>query len=179
MYKSTSKLVFLLSLVLIALACTSRKSDEADKKQQAEAETTLREAPNFQVTTIKGDTVSLQRSLGENKPMVVYFTASWCPICAKNWPVLSKVYPDYKDQLNFIAIGIDPTDTREVMTKLAKEKGFTFPLTWGHPKIMIDFGVESQATTVGINREGKIVFQKNKTALSEKEYRKLFDQLVS
>jgi len=179
MYKSTSKLVYLLSLILVALACTSRKSDKADKKQQAEAETTLQEAPDFQVTTIKGDTVSLQKSLNANKPMVVYFTASWCPICAKNWPVLSKVYPDYKDQLNFIAIGIDPTDTRAVMIKLAKEKGFTFPLTWGHPKIMIDFGVESQATTVGINREGKIVFQKNKTALSEKEYRKLFDQLVS
>ena len=179
MYKSTSKLIYLLSLILVASACTSRKSDTAAKKQQAEAETTLQEAPDFQVTTIEGDTVSLQKSLNENKPMVVYFTASWCPICAKNWPVLSKVYPDYKGQLNFIAIGIDPTDTREVMTKLAKEKGFTFPLTWGHPQIMIDFGVESQATTVGINREGKIVFQKNKTALSEKEYRNLFDQLVS
>ena len=139
----------------------------------------VKKAPNFEVTTIKGDTVSLQKSLEEKKPMVVYFTASWCPICAKNWPVLSKVYPEYKEKLNFIAIGIDPTDTREVMTKLAKEKGFTFPLTWGHPQIMIDFGVESQATTVGINREGNIVFQKNKTALSEEEYRKLFDQLIS
>ena len=111
--------------------------------------------------------------------MVVYFTASWCPICAKNWPVLSEVYPDYKDKLNLIAIGIDPTDTKEVMTKLAKEENFQFPTTWGHPQIMVDFGVESQATTVGVNRDGKIAFQKNKTALSEQEYRDLFDQLVS
>ncbi|MDZ7682747.1 MAG: TlpA disulfide reductase family protein [Fodinibius sp.] len=117
--------------------------------------------------------------MADSKPLVVYFTASWCPVCAKNWPVLSEVYPDYKDKLNLIAIGIDPTDTREVMTKLAKEENFKFPTTWGHPQIMIDFGVESQATTVGINRNGKIAFQKNKTALSEDEYRKLFDQLVS
>jgi len=171
--------LFFTSLVLISGACSSEKSDTADQTQQAIANTTLGEAPSFQVTTIKGDTVSLKESLEENKPMVVYFTASWCPICAKNWPILSEVYPDYKDKLNLIAIGIDPTDTREVMTKLAKEENFKFPLTWGHPQIMIDFRVESQATTVGINRNGKIVFQKNKVALSEKEYRTLFDQLVN
>lgn len=169
----------LLGLLLMTAACSSKKSDAVDKTQQAEADTTLRAAPSFQVTTIKGDTVSLQQSMAENKPMVVYFTASWCPICAKNWPVLSEVYPDYKDKLNFISIGIDPTDTRKVMTKLAEKENFKFPLTWGHPQIMVDFGVKSQATTVGINHDGKIVFQKNKTALSEQEYRQLFDQLVS
>lgn len=48
----------------------------------------------------------------ENKPLVVYFTASWCPDCAKNWPAISEVYPEYKDKLVFGAIGIDPTDNR-------------------------------------------------------------------
>ncbi|MDR8392935.1 redoxin domain-containing protein [Aliifodinibius sp. S!AR15-10] len=179
MYKSTNILVFSVILSLLAMACSSKKSDSNEQTSSSASETELREAPNFEVTTIEGNTVSLQQSLEENKPMVVYFTASWCPVCAKNWPVLSKVYPDYKDKLNFVAIGIDPTDTRDVMTKLAKEEGFTFPTTWGHPDIMVDFGVESQATTVGINREGNIVFQKNKTALSEEEYRELFDQIVS
>ena len=179
MNKPTIITLLFTSLLLLTAACSSEKSDTADQTQQAEVDTTLREAPNFQVTTIKGDTVSLQESMKANKPMVVYFTASWCPICAKNWPVLSEVYPDYQDKLNFIAIGIDPTDTREVITELAEEKGFTFPTTWGHPQIMVDFGVESQATTVGVNRDGKIAFQKNKTALSEQEYRELFDRLVS
>jgi len=169
----------LLGLLLITVACSSEKSDTADQSQQTDTDSTLREAPNFEVATIEGDSVSLERSMAEDKPMVVYFTASWCPICAKNWPVLSEVYPDYKDELNLIAIGIDPTDTKEVMTKLANKENFQFPTTWGHPQIMVDFGVESQATTVGINRDGKIAFQKNKTALSEQEYRDLFDQLVS
>ena len=139
----------------------------------------MEKAPDFKVTTISGEEVSLQKSLENDKPMVVYFTASWCPICAKNWPALSEVYPEYKDKLNLIAIGIDPTDTKEVMTKLAEEENFTYPTTWGHPDIMVDFGVESQATTVGINRDGYIAFQKNKTALSADEYRSLFDKLVN
>lgn len=177
--KTTTYIILFAALLLFASACSSEKSNSSENPSTESSETEVNKAPNFEVTTIEGNTVSLQQSLENDKPMVVYFTASWCPICAKNWPVLSKVYPDYKDKLNLVAIGIDPTDTREVMTELANEEGFTFPTTWGHPDIMVDFGVESQATTVGIDREGNIVFQKNKTALSEEEYRELFDQLVS
>lgn len=179
MYKKFNILVFLISIFLIANACSSEKSNSTEEQTTSNSETEQKKAPNFEITTIEGDTVSLQKSMEENKPLVVYFTASWCPICAKNWPVLSKLYPEYKDRLNLVAIGIDPTDDEEVMRKLSKEEGFTFPVTRGEPDIMRAFGVQSQATTVGVNTDGRIAFQKNKTALSEEEYRKLFDQLVN
>lgn len=169
----------LLAGLLFLGACASENAESTAEETIDEEQSDLRKAPDFEVETLEGDTVSLQKSMEEEKPLVVYFTASWCPICAKNWPVLSEVYPDYKDELNFVAIGIDPTDTKKVMEDLAAENGFAFPTTWGHPQIMIDFGVESQATTVGVNRDGYIAFQKNKTALSEEEYRELFDQLVN
>ncbi len=171
--KSISILFITFSLFLAA--CNSEQA----RKPTAPTETKLEKAPHFEVTTIEGKTVSLQQSMDENKPTVVYFTASWCPICAKNWPVLTEVYPEYKDRLNLVAIGIDPTDTEEVMRNLSKEKGFTFPITKGHPEIMLDFGVKAQATTVGINRDGEIQFQKNKMALSAEEYRTLFDELLN
>jgi peroxiredoxin len=169
----------LFSALLLLGACSSENSESTENNNVDSEQSELTKAPDFEVETLQGDTVSLQKTMAEDKPLMVYFTASWCPICAKNWPVLSEVYPDFKDQVNFVAIGIDPTDTREVMEDLAEEKDFKFPTTWGHPQIMIDFGVESQATTVGINRDGYIAFQKNKTALSAEEYRNLFDQLVS
>lgn len=172
-------LATLFSALLLLGACTSENSDSTKNNNADNEQTELKKAPDFEVETLDGDIVSLQKTMEEDKPLMVYFTASWCPICAKNWPVLSKVYPDFKDKINFVAIGIDPTDTRVVMVDLAEEKGFKFPTTWGHPQIMVDFGVESQATTVGVNRDGYIAFQKNKTALSEKEYRELFNQLVN
>ncbi|WP_445664552.1 hypothetical protein [Fodinibius sp. AD559] len=46
----------------------------------------------------------------------------------KNWPALSKLYPEYKDRLNLMAIGIDPTDDEEVMRKLSKRKALLFLL---------------------------------------------------
>ena len=64
------------------------------------------------------------------------------------------------------------------MKALAEEKGFTFPVTRGIPQVMLAYGVESQATTVGVNKAGNVVFQKNKMALTADEYRELFDSLV-
>lgn len=179
MIKPTSIPVLIVFLLLFT-ACSSQSSEtsESGEPNTKDSATQLEKAPDFEVTTIEGNKVSLQETLNENKPMVVYFTASWCPICAKNWPALSEVYPEYKDKLNMVAISIDPSDTKEVMKKLDAEENFTYPTTWGHPKIMVEFGVESQATTVGINRDGYIAFQKNKTALTADEYRSLFDQLV-
>jgi peroxiredoxin len=179
MYKPTNILVLLVGFMLFAAACSSERTESSENQSSTQNHSELEKAPDFEVTTIDGETISLEQSMEEDKPMIVYFTASWCPICAKNWPALSKLYPEYKDRLNLVAIGIDPTDDEQVMRELSEEEGFTFPITKGQPDIMMDFGVESQATTVGINRDGTIAFQKNKTALSEKEYRDLFDELLN
>ncbi len=134
--------------------------------------------PDFEVTTIDGETISLSQSLEEGKPVVVYFTASWCPTCARNWPALSEVYPEFKDELTLVAISIDPTDTDQVIRKLSDERGFTFPSTAGKPQIMIDFGVSGQATTVGVDLDGNIAFKKPGQALDADEYRALFSGLL-
>ncbi|MEA1785340.1 TlpA disulfide reductase family protein [Arenibacter sp. GZD96] len=185
MIKPVKVYALVLSVVMVLAACNFKKSDATNaveatpEKVETALKEELKKAPQFEVTTITGAQVSLKQSLAENKPTVVYFTASWCPMCAKNWPAISAAYPEYKDKVNFVAISIDPTDDKEVMTNLAKDKAFQFPVAPGNPKVMLDFGVESQATTVGINKEGDILFQKNKSTLSEEEYRKLFEQLLN
>lgn len=162
--------LFFVSLLSIS-ACTGNSQSQNESAD-------IDKAPDFEVTTIAGKTISLEQSLANNKPVVIYFTASWCPLCAQNWPALSEVYPEYEDRLTLLAIGIDPTDDNETMRALSEEEGFTFPVTRGLPQIMLDYGVESQATTVGVNKDGEIAFRKNKMVLSADEYRELFDELV-
>ena len=163
---------------LILNACSADQPDNPGTEASAQSETGLKQAPDFEVTTIDGEVMSLEKSMDNDKPLVVYFTASWCPTCARNWPALSEVYPEYEDKLDLVAIGIDPTDDEEVMRNLAEKEGFTFPSTKGYPNVMVDFGARSQATTVGVNRDGYIVFMKSNQALSSDEYRELFDELV-
>lgn len=164
----------LLILTVLFLASCAQEGDTNQTQSASDAD----KAPSFEVTTIDGEIISLEQSLAEGKPVVVYFTASWCPTCARNWPAMSEVYPEYKDRLTMVAISIDPTDTEEVIRKLSEERGFTFPSTEGKPQIMIDFGVSGQATTVGVDREGNIAFKKPGQALSADEFRELFAGLL-
>ncbi|MBZ9731354.1 TlpA family protein disulfide reductase [Salegentibacter sp. JZCK2] len=171
--------LFLFSACNFGNSESSEKQEEIVKQVKEDESNNLRKAPQFEVTTIDDQEISLEQSLADNKPMMIYFTASWCPMCAKNWPAISEVYPEYKDRINFVTISIDPTDDKKVMTKLAEEKNLDFPLVKGTPQVMIDFGVDSQATTVGINEKGYVEFQKDKTVLTTEEYRDLFEQLLN
>lgn len=171
-FTSTSK--SLLFLLLFAITSCSQQGES----EPAANEENLNKAPDFEVTTIDGETISLQQSLADGKPLLVYFTASWCPTCARNWPSMSEVYPEFEEKITMVAISIDPTDTEEVMRKLSEERNFLFPSTAGKPQIMIDFGVSGQATTVGVDRDGNIAFKKPGQALSADEYRELITSLI-
>lgn len=192
MFKNIKISILTLMALILFSACnfgnseSSEKQDETSAQEENEVQkveenknTNLKKAPDFEVTTIDNQEISLEKSLAENKPMIIYFTASWCPMCAKNWPAIAEVYPDYEESVNFVAISIDPTDDKEVMTKLAKDKNLDFPLVKGTPQVMIDFGVDSQATTVGVNEDGYVEFQKDKAVLTAEEYRDLFEQLLN
>jgi peroxiredoxin len=173
-------LITTLSATLLFVSCSGENRSSQQQSEVIEAETAeAPAAPDFEVTTLDGETVSLQKSLDNGKPVVVYFTASWCPTCARNWPVLSEVYPEFGDRLTLVAISIDPTDTEEVMRDLAAERNFRFPSTKGHPDIMVDFGVDRQATTVGVNLEGDIAFKRTGEALSADQFRELFTGLLN
>lgn len=165
------KILFLTLPFLILSAFMPSANLETAVKSPAD------KAPDFRVITVDGQEVSLKKSLKEKKPTVIYFTASWCAMCAKNWPALSEVYPEYKDKINFVAISIDPTDDADVMKKLVKERNVTFPVAAGDPKVMVDLGVKAQATTLGIDRKGNIEFKK-KAVMNSKEFRLLFDELL-
>jgi peroxiredoxin len=183
MFKSIKIITLTLMSFLLFSACNfgnSKSSEKQEKTGTQEAKNSnLEKAPQFEVTTIDNQKISLEQSLANNKPIIIYFTASWCPMCAQNWPAIAEVYPEYKDRVNFVAISIDPTDDNEVMTKLAKEKNLNFPLVKRTPQVMLDFGVESQATTVGVNEDGYVEFQKDKSVLTANEYRDLFEQLLN
>lgn len=169
--KTTTALI--ITAFLLASSVQASESDRTNTASDSD------KAPSFSVTTVDGQTISLEQSLEDGKPVVVYFMASWCSVCARNWPAISEAYPEYEEELTFVAISIDPTDTADVIRKLAKDRNFKFPVTAGMPQLMLDFGATTQATTVGINRDGDIVFMKNKENLSADEYRDLFTGLLN
>lgn len=133
-------------------------------------------APDFTITDLEGNEISLSENIENGKPTVLYFMASWCPSCAKNWDSLNAVYPDYKDYVSFVSVSVDPTDTNSVLSELSNERNFMFPTSEGNPELARSFNVYAQTTKVAIDSQGNIVYRHD-GVLSEEQWRELFDQL--
>lgn len=71
MEKPSSIHLFILTLLLIG-ACSNKNNQLPGKILPS-----IVKAPDFEVTTIKGNNISLSSTLKQGKPMAIYFTASW------------------------------------------------------------------------------------------------------
>ncbi len=62
-------------------------------------------APDFTLTSLDGESVTLSDYRGE-KPVVLDFFTTWCPNCRRDMPRLSRFYDQYKDQVEVIGINL-------------------------------------------------------------------------
>lgn len=90
-------------------------------------------APDFSLLdTISGSTLDLQEIKG-TKGTVIMFICNHCPFVIHVNEELVKLANDYQDQgIGFVAISSNdvvnyPQDGPELMTKNAKQQGYTFP----------------------------------------------------
>ena len=113
-------------------------------------------APDFEVTTIQGETVKLSDFHGS--PMVVNFWASWCPPCRAEMPAFQRIFEEYRDSgLVVLAINSIHQDNLVDVKNFSDEFGLMFP-------VLLDFDgsasnlyqVRALPTTFFIGADGKI-----------------------
>lgn len=81
------------------------------------------EAPDFKLESLDGKTVKLSDYKG--KKVIVNFWASWCPSCRDEIPVLNKFFTDFGDDVQILAINIDPIENLSVFVK---ERQILYPV---------------------------------------------------
>lgn len=91
----------LLALVLVLAACSSDQEAQApanSSQGQAQVEEEFdRTSPDFSLTTMEGETMSLADF--EGKKVLIQFWGSWCPICMsglEDFDALSAAEKDYE-----------------------------------------------------------------------------------
>ncbi len=135
-------------------------------------------APDFTVATTEAEAVSLSDFAKQKKPVVVYFMATWCPWCRKDYEALSKVYGEYEDKVAVLSISLDLS---EDIFKL-KEYKKKYPelqkmiLAQGQEKILIDYSVTKTTTKYALDSNGTIIYY-TIGAFSEEQLRALLDAL--
>lgn len=165
-------------VILLTVAMTSAEVGLSSASSPVVQSGALETAPMITVTDITGKELSLAANVATERPTVVYFMASWCPICAMNWEGLNQIVPKYEGTVDFIAISIDPTDTAEVLEELAAARNFAFRTSPGNIDAMLKFKVTAQTAKFAIDKNGKIV-ERHDGALTAAEWDAFFAQLIN
>ncbi|MBM7583891.1 thiol-disulfide isomerase/thioredoxin [Bacillus pakistanensis] len=109
-------------------------------------------APAFSLESVEGKEVKLTDLVG--KTVILNFWATWCPPCKEEMPELQSFYEKNKDEVEILAINLDPdADIKSFL----KDFGVTFPVLLDDKEIVSQlYEVMSMPTTIVIDKNGKI-----------------------
>ena len=114
-----------------------------------------KEAPDFEIELIDGETISLSGYRGE--VVLLNFWGTWCPPCRAEMPSLQRTWEEYKDQ-GVVFLGVAIYDEKADVEKFAEAFGITYPLGIDLiGDLTVDYKVTSYPTTFLIDRDGNEV----------------------
>ena len=116
-------------------------------------------APDFSLPMTDGTTFTLSKQRG--KVVMLQFTASWCGVCRKEMPhIESEIWQRHKDNANFVLVGVDREETKDVVDAYTKKVGTTYPMALDTAaNAFASYALRQSGITrnVLIDRDGKIV----------------------
>ncbi len=145
---------FLFILLGIGFFCISFNIKRAESLKVGD------KAPDFSITDLNGDTVSLSDFKGEY--ILLDFWASWCVPCRKENPNLLAIFNDFSDKgFKVVGISLDKnhrkwksaieTDSLQDFVHLSEL------VSWSKCEITADYNVQYIPYNFLINPKGKIV----------------------
>lgn len=166
------KLTFLMAALVMLAACnnTSKKSETTAAAEQAPTQDTIvyeheylvkvgDMAPDFTLKYTDGNEFTLSALRG--KVVMLQFTASWCGICRGEMPhIESRIWQPHKDNADFVLVGVDREEPREVVEEYTTKIGTTYPMLLDEKgDVFASYALRKSGITrnVLIDRDGRIV----------------------
>lgn len=112
------------------------------------------EAPDFNLSTLDGQTVTLAQHAGE--VVLLDFWASWCGPCRKGLPIVDKVAAEFSDQ-EFSAYAVNVGETNDTAKRFMQQAKISLPTLLDQSRsASTAYGAMSIPTTAIIGRDGTI-----------------------
>ena len=116
-------------------------------------------APDFTLRYTDGSEFTLSAQRG--KVVMLQFTASWCGICRGEMPhIESRIWQPHKDDADFVLVGVDREEPREVVEEYTAQLGTTYPMLLDERgDAFASYALRKSGITrnVLIDRDGRIV----------------------
>ncbi|MEI3604701.1 thiol-disulfide oxidoreductase ResA [Pseudogracilibacillus sp. SE30717A] len=146
----TVVLAILVGAVVFALVTNLNKDKEIYKVGD--------KAPDFELLQINenNDLEKIRLSDLEGKGVMLNFWATYCKPCEVEMPYMESLYPEYKDDIEIVAVSLDASDL--VIHQFIDKYDLTFPVLHDKKTEVMDlYNVGPIPSTFFINSEGEIV----------------------
>ncbi len=92
---------------------------------------------------------------------------------------LKSVYPDYQDDIGFIAVDVDPSEDAEHIATYAAQQAYPWEMATYDGGILVDYAITSQASKIVIDADGIITLRGTYGTLSERAWRDALDAVTA
>ncbi len=115
--------------------------------------------PDFTIT-FDGGTVQTSVELIEaGRPVFMFFFSTWCPVCRGEMAQLKEIYPEFADEVDFIAVGQDPTESLDSLVKFAEQQDNPWPVALPGQRMLAELRITSQSFKIAFDGRGVIVYR--------------------
>ncbi len=133
-------------LIGVLLGCGAAEPETPSERRQA---------PNFILTTLRGETLSLGQLRG--KPVVIDFWATWCAPCVHQIPILNDFQLDHGEDVPVLGISLD--QDAEVIRAFLEEHPIRYRVLQAKMALPRSYGAIGFPTLYVLDGEGGIVFE--------------------
>jgi peroxiredoxin len=114
-------------------------------------------APDFTVTTLGGETLSLSDLRGQ--VVLINFWGTWCGPCRREMPELQSLYEEHAED-GLTMLGLAVRDTSDAVADFREEYGLSFTLALDEGEsISEQYAIPGQPSTLVLDANGVIIFQ--------------------
>jgi peroxiredoxin len=159
------KLVFVLSLMIVALFALKGQEEDSDKVKIGDL------MPAFTIVSDDGTTISSAEFNG--KVVLITMFATWCPPCQLKLAEIEKsLWPAFKGQKDFVLLVIGREHSDAELVEYNQTKKFTFPLYPDKDRKIFDlFAVQLIPRTYLISKDGRVIYAM--TGFNPEEFKQL------
>lgn len=109
--------------------------------------------PDFSLTTLSGETMTLSDFTAGGTPVVLNFWATWCPPCRVEMPHFEEAHHLYEGEVAIL--GVNQAESAETIAGYARDHGLTYPLLIDDDmKVNNLYGILNLPTTIFIDHNG-------------------------
>lgn len=162
------KIIILFYFVISIFTLFSQEENKESGKQ----------LPSVQLKDMNGNQVNTA-NLGFKGPIIIYFWASWCPICKRELTAINDVYSDWQQEtgVHFAAVSLDDEKTKNNVSTLVDGKGWDYLVLMDpNGDFKRAMGVNNTPHTFIIDENGTIVYSHNNYAPGDEDV--LYEELI-